>query len=159
MAARAASSSRGRRTFPRESSRSLMPRVNARSASGSGFCMIIQPASGPGVWERARCSNCSKFSVTSSPTFAPFSSSMMLVDTVVPWSTDRTSRGRTSASARSAAVPVMSPTDWSSGVDGVFLRWISPLCSSSSSRSVKVPPTSMPSLALIRLVPVRDLGL
>ena len=46
-------------------------------------------------------------------------------------------------------MPVISPMDWSSGVEGVFRRWISPLCSSSSSKSVKVPPTSIPSLALI----------
>ena len=150
IASRAFVSSSGRRTRPRASIRSGTPRVCSRSASGSGFFMIIQPARGPGVCERARWSTCSKFSVTSSPTFAPFSSSTMLVETVVPCSTVRMSPGRTLARSSRAVVPSMIPTDWSSGVEGVFRSWMSPLRSSRSRRSVKVPPTSMPSRALIR---------
>ena len=34
--------------------RSTASRVSASEAGGSGFCMMIHPASGPGVCERAR---------------------------------------------------------------------------------------------------------
>ena len=46
---------RGRPCCPRESMRSTASRVSASEAGGSGLSMMIQPASGPGVWERARC--------------------------------------------------------------------------------------------------------
>ena len=47
--------------------------------------MMIQPASGPGVCERARCRICWKPCVVISPTRAPFDSSTAFVATVVPW--------------------------------------------------------------------------
>ena len=73
--------------------------------------MIIQPASGPGVWERARCRICSKSAVTRSPTFAPFSSSTMLVDTVVPCSRLDTFAADSPARSRMPRTPVRMPTD------------------------------------------------
>ena len=47
-------SSTGTTTLPRASRRSTASRVSARDAGGSGLIMMIQPASGPGVCERAR---------------------------------------------------------------------------------------------------------
>ncbi len=55
--------------------------------------MMIQPASGPGVCERARCRICPKPWVVIRPTRAPLDSSTALVATVVPWTTLRRSRG------------------------------------------------------------------
>ena len=146
---RADASSSGLTTSPRALMRSRMPRVSSRSASGSGFCMMIQPASGPGVCERARCRTCSKFSVTRRPTLAPFSSSTMLVDTVVPCSSAAISEAAMPVSSISCWIPSRIPTDWSLGVDGVFNKRIAPERSSNRSRSVNVPPTSMPSRLLI----------
>src|SRR6185312_6868423 len=42
-------------------------------------------------------------------------------------------------------MPTSTPTDWSAGVDGVLARWVAPVSSSMSKRSVNVPPTSTPS--------------
>ena len=47
--------------------------------------MMIQPASGPGVCERARWRICPKPFVVIRPTRAPFDSSTAFVATVVPW--------------------------------------------------------------------------
>ena len=124
--------------------RSTIPRVSSRSASGSGFSMMIQPASGPGVCDRAMCRICSKFWVTSRPTLAPFSSSTMLVETVVPCSSAWISPAGMPDWATIFCTPVRMPTDWSSGVDGVLRSCISRDASLNSRRSVKVPPTSMP---------------
>ncbi len=46
-------------TSPRAFIRSEMPRVSRSAASGSGFSITIQPNSGPGVQDFARCSVCS----------------------------------------------------------------------------------------------------
>ena len=48
------------RVSPRASIRSTASRVSASEAGGSGLIMMIQPASGPGVCERARCRICWK---------------------------------------------------------------------------------------------------
>ena len=44
----------GTTVLPCASSRSTASRVSESRAGGSGLIMMIQPASGPGVWERAR---------------------------------------------------------------------------------------------------------
>ncbi len=65
--------------------------------------------------------------------------------TVVPCSTWPISAGSTPASAQTLSMPASTPTDWSAGVEGVLARWVAPVSSSMSKRSVNVPPTSTPS--------------
>src|SRR6202008_4783945 len=62
-------------------------RVPASEAGGSGLTMMIQPASGPGVCERARWRIWPKPWVVIRPTRAPLDSSTALVATAVPWTT------------------------------------------------------------------------
>ena len=106
---------------------------------------MIQPASPPGTNERAICSTCRKPFVVTSPTVAPLPSRIALVATVVPCSTCATSLMSMPASAQTRPIPVSTPTAWSAGVEAVFARQVAPLSSSTSSTSVKVPPTSTPS--------------
>ena len=114
--------------------------------------MMIQPASGPGVCERARCRICAKPSVVISPTRAPFDSSTAFVATVVPWRMLRTSATPMPASSQMRRTPVSTPCDGSAGVDGVLTRNCAPPSESSTrKRSVNVPPTSTPSLYAIPL--------
>ena len=84
--------------------------------------MMIQPASGPGVCERARCRICPKPWVVISPTRAPLDSSTALVATVVPWTTLARSAGAIPAASQILATPESTPCDGSDGVDGVFTR-------------------------------------
>lgn len=72
---------------------------------------------------------------------------MVLSATVVPWITAsmRAQKSPTLESKRSAscAKPVITPTDWSCGVDGVLSSTTAPV-GVTQMRSVKVPPTSIP---------------
>ena len=139
------SRSTGTSVSPRASMRSTASRVSASEAGGSGLTMMIQPASGPGVCERARCRIWPKPRVVISPTRAPLDSSTALVATVVPWTTLPAPRGRCPASAQIRCTPVSTPCDGSAGVDGVFTRQCRSSSSSTRNRSVNVPPTSTPS--------------
>ena len=81
------------------------------------------------------------------PVTAPFISMRMLSPVVVPctiWSVrpSRPSVSNPSASARSA-MPRMTPSDWSAGVEAVLVKVMEP-SGLASTKSVKVPPTSMP---------------
>jgi hypothetical protein len=76
--------STGSTTSPRALIRSFASRVSSSAAGGSGLIMMIQPASGPGVCERARWRICLKPFVVISPTRAPFASRSAFVATVVP---------------------------------------------------------------------------
>ena len=142
----ACASSTGTTVSPRASIRSVISRVSPSEAGGSGLIMMIQPASGPGVCERARCRICAKPFVVRSPTRAPFDSSTAFVATVVPWRMLRMSPTSAPASPAIRLTPVSTPCEGSDGVDGVLTRWSEPLSSWTSRRSVKVPPTSTPSL-------------
>ena len=109
--------------------------------------MMIQPASGPGVCERARCRICLKPVVVISPTLAPFDSSTAFVATVVPWRMLRRSPTSICASSQIRRTPLSTPCDGSAGVDGVLTRNCAPPFESPTrKRSVNVPPTSTPSL-------------
>ena len=108
--------------LPRASIRSTASRVSASDAGGSGLTMMIQPASGPGVWERARCRICPKPWVVIRPTRAPLDSSTALVATVVPCTTLPRSAGAIPAASQIRDTPVSTPCDGSLGVDGVFTR-------------------------------------
>src|SRR3954447_25318486 len=132
--------------------RSTASRVSASDAGGSGLTMMIQPASGPGVWERARCRICPKPWVVMSPTRAPLDSSTALVATVVPWTTLPRSPGAMPAASQIRRTPVSTPRDGSDGVEGVFTRHCRWSPSSTRKRSVNVPPTSTPSRYAMRLL-------
>jgi hypothetical protein len=139
--------------FPCASIRSTASRVSARDAGGSGLIMMIQPASGPGVWDLARCRICWKPTVVMRPTRAPFDSSTAFVATVVPWRMFLISETSIPASSQIRRTPLRTPSDGSAGVDGVLTRYRpppSPLPSPTRKRSVNVPPTSTPSLYAIR---------
>src|SRR6266508_2698425 len=133
-------------TFPRVSIRSLASRVCSIAAGGSGLTIMIQPASGPGVQERARCRICLNPSVVIRPTFAPLPSSTALVATVVPCMMWVIAAGDTPARRQTLSMPASTPTEGSAGVEGTLVRTWRPVSSSKSKRSVKVPPTSTPSL-------------
>src|SRR6478736_2746236 len=131
--------------LPRASMRSTASRVSASEAGGSGLIMMIQPASGPGVWERARCRICLKPCVVIRPTRAPLDSSTAFVATVVPWTTLPRSAGAIPAASQIRLTPVSTPCEGSEGVEGVFTRHWRWSESSTRNRSVNVPPTSTPS--------------
>ncbi len=118
--------------------------VFSSAASGSGLGQMIQPARPPGTNDRAICSTCRKPSVVTSPTVAPLPSRIALVATVVPCSTWAIALRSTPACAQTMSMPCSTPTDWSCGVEAVLARQVDPACSSTSSTSVKVPPTSTP---------------
>ena len=143
-------SSTGTTVEPRASIRSTASRVSDRRAGGSGLIMMIQPASGPGVCERARWRICLKPCVVISPTRAPFDSSTAFVATVVPWRMLRRSPTSIPASSQMRRTPAMTPSEGSAGVEGVFTRYCPPpFPSLTRKRSVNVPPTSTPSLYAI----------
>src|SRR5579859_1732730 len=146
-------SSTGTTVSPWASMRSTASRVSASDAGGSGLIMMIQPASGPGVCERARCRICLKPRVVISPTRAPFDSSTAFVATVVPCRMLRSSDTWIPAWSQMRAMPLSTPSDGSAGVEGVFTRYCAlPLSSLTRKRSVNVPPTSTPSLYAILLL-------
>ena len=137
-------SSTGTTVSPRGPMRSTASTVSDRSAGGSGFIMMIQPASGPGVWERARWRICLKPIVVMRPTRAPLPSSTAFVATVVPCMMLPRSPGVMPAVSQMRATPLSTPWEGSLGVDGVFTRCCVPSSSLTRKRSVKVPPTSTP---------------
>ena len=138
---------------PRGPIRSTASRVSASEAGGSGLIMMIQPASGPGVCERARWRICLKPCVVIRPTRAPFDSSTAFVATVVPWRMLRNSPTPMPASPQMRLTPVSTPCEGSLGVEGVLTRnCVAPLSSFTRKRSVNVPPTSTPSLYAISLL-------
>src|SRR5262245_47351328 len=127
--------------------RSTASRGSASDAGGSGLIMMIQPASGPGVCDRARWRICAKPAVVIRPTRAPFDSSTAFVATVVPCRMFRTPPGSIPASSQMRRTPVSTPCDGSAGVDGVLTRNCAPPFEwSTRQRSVKVAPASTPSL-------------
>jgi hypothetical protein len=84
-------------------------------------------------------------SVVTSPVSTPFASRSAFVATVVPWETWLTSPGSTSALASIVSMPSIAPFQKSGGVVGTFSWKMVPASSSTSRRSVNVPPMSNPS--------------
>src|SRR5207237_5597776 len=124
-----------------------------------GLVLSIRPASATGGCYRSRWRIFLKRVVVIRPTRAPFDSSTALVATVVPCRMLRSSDTWIPASSQIRATPLMTPSDGSLGVDGVFTRNCAlPLSSPTRKRSVKVPPTSTPSLYAIRLLLRGSLG-
>ena len=100
--------------------------------------------------------------MTSSPVGAPDIWIIVLSPVVVPCTIDVVAASSAAASANPAAsarraMPASTPSDWSSGVVGVFSSTNVP-SGDSSTQSVNVPPTSSPILMLIRSL-VREGGL
>lgn len=95
--------------------------------------------------------------VVSMPVSAPLCSIVMLVATVVPWTTVVTSAGDIPPISQISRMPLITPSDWSLGVLGT-------LCTNTSAgpfsriRSVKVPPTSTPIFAIVSRSPFGPRG-
>ena len=84
-----------------------------------------------------------KPAVVTSPTRAPRRWRMAFVATVVPWTMRRTRPAGASPSSPSSTARASSL-----GVDGTFASRIAPVSSSIATRSVKVPPTSIPATTM-----------
>src|SRR5262245_19910308 len=98
---------------------------------------------GPRTWRRiSRTSR--KPAVVNNPVRAPLRSSSALVATVVPWETEVSAAGGTRARTSRPARPSTKARAGSAGVEGTFALWTSPVSSSTRTKSVKVPPVSMP---------------
>ncbi len=93
---------------------------------------------------RPMCSTSRKPRVVISPTLAPFRSSRMFVATVVPCTRKSSASGALPASSSRARSPARPASDGSSGVEGSLWITTAPLSSSRKTRSVKVPPMSIP---------------
>ena len=137
--------SRGVSTAPSARSRSVTPSLRRRGTSGSGGARRRLYRSG---FRPSRISSTSRWPpVVSRPTVAPLRSRMALVATVVPCTmrSVRPSRVATSSpiAPASRSSPSSTPTDWSAGVEGALAIRVSP-SRSTATRSVKVPPMSMP---------------
>ena len=135
-------SSSGTRTRPSASMRSSTSRRRWRSISGTkrplrpyGFGRVRRPSS----------STSRKPRVVIRPTFAILRSSIALVVVVVPWTMASSDAGSTPAAASAARTP----NAWLSTVVGTLAIFTSALASSTTIRSVKVPPTSMPAMRLV----------
>src|SRR6185369_4149457 len=138
-AAATAASSRGRRTRPSASMRSSTSRRRCRSISGTK-----RPFRPYGVGRVRRPSSRTSRNpfVVIRPTVAILRSSIALVVVVVPCTMASSDAGSTPAAASAARTPKA----WLSTVVGTLAIRTSPLASSTTIRSVKVPPTSMPAM-------------
>src|SRR6188768_4089929 len=138
-AAATPASSSGTRTRPSASMRSSTSRRSRRSISGTK--RPFRPY-GVGRVRRPSSRTSRKPRVVIRPTVAILRSSIALVVVVVPWTIASSAAGSTPA-ASSAAI---TPKAWFSTVVGTLAMRTSPLAGSTTIRSVKVPPTSMPAI-------------
>ena len=81
--------------------------------------------------------------VVMSPQRLSLRSKSALVVTVVPWMMAATSSNDAAAPSSAASTPA----DWFAGVDGTLASRTAPVSGSMRIRSVKVPPTSTPTIA------------
>ena len=91
----------------------------------------------------------SKPAVVSSSTRAPLRSSSAFVPTVVPTVTDASEAASTPAASSERKIAAAG----SAGVDGTLATTVRPVSSSSTTRSVNVPPVSMPAWSATRQLP------
>src|ERR1700730_15956945 len=89
-----------------------------------------------------------------SPVRAPLRSSSALVAVVVPWTITPTSAAPTAASARAPCTPPA----WFATVVGTLATRTRPVSSSTSTRSVNVPPTSTPTSLVWGIYPRGERG-
>ncbi len=137
-AARTPSSSSGTTTSPSASIRSVTSRRRSRGTSGSGICSSRSNS-------RERCvrrisSTSRNPRVVISPVRAPVRVSTALTPSVVPTFTCETSFSATPVVAIASSTPLAG----SRALVGTFSQEVDPLASSSTTTSVKVPPTSTP---------------
>src|SRR6266851_5693025 len=148
-AASACSRSSGTSTWPVLSKRSSTSRRSARSTSGRGLSQ--NRSYSLGTRRRRSSSTSRKPRVVSSPVSAPLNSRIVLVATVVPWTTSPTASGATPWAGSKSLTAWTTARPKSSGVDSslrrVTLRWLS-----TSTISVNVPPTSAPTRAVVCLM-------
>ena len=146
----AAFRSSGLTTSPRAFIRSGMPRVSASEASGSGLSMLIQPNSGPGVQALARCS------VYSKPCGHQQADAGALAFQHGVGRDRRAVQDHVDVGGRDAGLLAdqlaRRRRRRSTGLRASMASWpgrCAPALSSCSNRSVKVPPTSTPSLIVL----------
>ena len=142
------STSRSRLALPLESTRSVTPTRRYLGASGSTWSILrlyLSSLSPSLISSRSR-----NPSVVISPTFAPFLSTSVLVATVVPCMTtcafSSSPRASIPIDEASPSIPLSTPSDGSSGVVGVLNATGAESPASIATRSVNVPPTSIPIL-------------
>src|SRR4029453_8360614 len=138
--------SSGASTAPSAERRSMTSKRCLRSTTGlrrtnvgtksAGMLRLVRPIS-----IRSR-----KPAVVRIATRAPRRSSTALVPTVVPWTSRRTSR----PAMPSALSPDSTAALSSRGLDGPLVTTTRPVVSSTAVRSVKVPPTSIPTMNMTR---------
>src|SRR5450755_4595745 len=128
---------------PSASTRSSTSRRKRRSISGTN--RPFRPY-GVGRVRRPSSRTSRKPLVVIRPTCAILRSSIALVVVVVPW----TIASSPAASTPAAASAARTPKAWFSEVVGTLAICTWPVASSTTTRSVKVPPTSIPATRLIR---------
>src|SRR5436190_10267569 len=143
-AAATAPSSSATRTRPSASRRASISRRRWRSIRGTK--RPLRPY-GVGRVRRPSSRTSRKPFVVIRPTVAIFLSSIALVVVVVPWTIASSDAGSTPAAASAARTP----NAWLSTVVGTLAIRTSPLASSTTIRSVNVPPTSMPAMRRVGL--------
>ena len=141
-------SSSGTRTRPSASMRSSTSSRRWRSMSGTK--RPLRPY-GVGRVRRPSSRTSRKPRVVIRPTVAILRSSIALVVVVVPWTMASSEAG----SMPAASIAARTPKAWLCTVVGTLAMLTSPLASSTTTRSVKVPPTSMPAIRLIVAVAAR----
>src|ERR1019366_2113184 len=141
-AASTCASSSGTSTSPSASSRSSTSRRKRRSINGTN--RPFRPY-GVGRVRRPSWSTARKPRVVMRPTVAILRSSIALDVVVLPWTMASSSLGSTPAASSAASTPKA----WFCPVVGTLSMRPSPVWSSTTMRSVKVPPTSMPAIRLI----------
>ena len=142
MASRALAASSGVRTLPSASSRSRTSSRRCRGTSGAGGSMKRSYMSYRPSRPISRASR--NPAVVRSPVLAPLRSISALVASVVPWMRAATLAGLRPASWSRVSTPCSTAWAGSLGVVRSLPTLTAPVASSTSTRSVKVPPMSTP---------------
>ena len=150
MASRALAASSGVRTLPSASRRSRTSSRRCRGTSGAGGSMKRSYMSYRPSRPISRASR--NPAVVRSPVLAPLRSISALVASVVPWMRAATLAGPRPASWRRVSTPCSTAWAGSLGVVRSLPTLTAPVASSTSTRSVKVPPMSTPMREPPRLV-------
>ena len=144
-AARTLASSSSTSTWPSGPTRSAIPWVRSRGASGCGGGRWL--SYGVARVPSRRRSVSRKPSVSSAPVFEPLPVSTALVETVVPWTIS--SIWATNSSKGSSSRPAISSSPRTKASEGSWVvelvLWTRGEPPPRQRKSVKVPPTSMPS--------------
>ncbi len=140
--------SSGTSTAPSAASRSATSKRRRRSTTGLGRTKVGTKSAGMFRLVRPISMRSRKPAVVSTATGAPRRSRTALVPTVVPCTRRRTSRG---AMPRAASPSSTAAASWR-GREGTLVTTTRPVASSTAVRSVKVPPTSIPTMNMGRMI-------